>query len=48
MQGNDNFIPTYKNKNKDDVRLDKKRDKKRPKDEWKKQRKLKERVTVED
>lgn len=41
MQGNDNFIPIYKRKNKDGVRLDKKRDKKRPKDEWKKQRKLK-------
>jgi len=32
MQGNSNFTPVYKQKNKDGVRYDKKRDKKQPKD----------------
>lgn len=41
MDGNDNLIRTYKRRDKEELRLDKKRDKKRPKEQWKKERKLK-------
>jgi len=46
MQGNGNFSPIYKQTDKE-LRPDKKRDKRRPKDEWKKERKLKIKVTEE-
>ncbi len=47
MQGNDNLIRTYKQKNKDNVRKDKKRDKHSEKALYQKQRKLREKEIEE-